>query len=148
MFSWGQRFQAPEKMRRMWICAFQFGAGTLAASSSCARVLLQSDDIACGYAHVQFLLLLSSFDAILTGVQLGLLLSGYKYWSCCKKKKTTDFSEFLTFTGCTRGICTFVDDPTKKKKALCRYDFFQQGPTVTLSIYAKKVCRQLKTQRA
>ena len=52
--------------------------------------------------------------------------AGYKYWSCCKKKKTTDFSEFLTFTGCTKGTCLFVDDPTKKKKALCRYDFFQQ----------------------
>lgn len=64
---------------------------------------------------------------------------GYKYWSCCKKKKTTDFSEFLTFTGCTQGQCTFIDDPTKRKKALCRYDFFQQGPNVTVSIYAKKV---------
>ena len=64
---------------------------------------------------------------------------GYKYWSCCKKKKTTEFSEFLTFTGCTQGKCIFTDDPTKKKKALCRYDFFQQGPNVTVSIYAKKV---------
>lgn len=64
---------------------------------------------------------------------------GYKYWSCCKKKKTTEFSEFLTFSGCTQGKCVFTDDPTKKKKALCRYDFFQQGPNVTVSIYAKKV---------
>ncbi|EKX36412.1 hypothetical protein GUITHDRAFT_165757 [Guillardia theta CCMP2712] len=64
---------------------------------------------------------------------------GYKYWSCCKKKKTTEFSEFLSFAGCTEGTCVFQDDPTKKKKALCRYDFFQQGGNVTLSIYAKKV---------
>ena len=64
---------------------------------------------------------------------------GYKFWSCCKRKKTTEFSEFMGFPGCTKGTCIFLDDPTKKKKALCRYDFFQQGSTVTLSIYAKKV---------
>ena len=64
---------------------------------------------------------------------------GYKYWSCCKKKRTTEFSEFMGFPGCTKGTCVFTEDPTKKKKALCRYDFFQQGTTVTLSIYAKKV---------
>jgi hypothetical protein len=64
---------------------------------------------------------------------------GYKFWSCCKKKKTTEFSEFMSFPGCTRGTCVFVEDPTKRKKALCRYDFFQQGSNVTLSIYAKKV---------
>eukprot|EP00960_Hanusia_phi_P017617 518949-Hanusia_phi.AAC.1 len=32
---------------------------------------------------------------------------GYKYWSCCKKKKTTEFSEFLSFAGCTEGTCVF-----------------------------------------
>jgi len=64
---------------------------------------------------------------------------GYKYWSCCSRKRTTDFTEFLGYTGCTRSLCVFQEDPTKKKKALCRYDFFQQGPTVTVSIYAKKV---------
>ncbi|KAJ1494848.1 hypothetical protein T484DRAFT_1764380 [Baffinella frigidus] len=26
----------------------------------------------------------------------------------------------------------------ERKKALCRYDFFQQGQTVCLSVYAKK----------
>lgn len=64
---------------------------------------------------------------------------GYKFWSCCKKKRTTEFSEFISFTGCTTGTCTFQEDPTKKKKALCRWDFFQQGPNVVVSIYAKKV---------
>mmetsp|Transcript_67130 Transcript_67130/g.98222 ORF Transcript_67130/g.98222 Transcript_67130/m.98222 type:complete len:160 (+) Transcript_67130:161-640(+) len=55
------------------------------------------------------------------------------------RKKSTEFAEFMGFPGCTKGECVFKDDPTKKKKALCRWDFFQVASTVTISIYAKKV---------
>lgn len=69
---------------------------------------------------------------------------GMKYWSCCQRK-TTDFEAFTSQPGCTEGehqwrdekkTSTDEDDPQTLKTA-CRYDFHQQGPTVTLSIYAK-----------
>lgn len=69
---------------------------------------------------------------------------GMKYWSCCQKK-TTDFEAFTAQAGCTEGehlwrnesnLSTNEDDPQTLKTA-CRYDFHQQGATVTVSIYAK-----------
>jgi hypothetical protein len=54
-----------------------------------------------------------------------------------KKKRTTEFSEFMGFPGCTKGACVFKEDPTKRKKALCRYLFLQQQGALSrsLSIY-------------
>ena len=64
---------------------------------------------------------------------------GYKYWSCCPSHKTTEFHDFMGFAGCKKGSCIFIEDEaTKLRNAKCRYDFYQVGPTISMSIYAKK----------
>ncbi|EDO42059.1 predicted protein [Nematostella vectensis] len=61
---------------------------------------------------------------------------GYKYWTCCMKR-TTDFNEFLGQEGCSSGTHRWVLTEEKKKKVLCRYDWFQMGNSVVISVYAK-----------
>eukprot|EP00045_Choanoeca_perplexa_P007193 m.63592 g.63592 ORF g.63592 m.63592 type:complete len:308 (+) comp13973_c0_seq1:1062-1985(+) len=63
---------------------------------------------------------------------------GYKYWSCCPKKKTFEFDEFLDFKGCTVGKHRWVkplEEQAKAKK--CRHDWFQSDTHVVLTIFAK-----------
>eukprot|EP00045_Choanoeca_perplexa_P007195 m.63601 g.63601 ORF g.63601 m.63601 type:complete len:179 (+) comp13973_c0_seq2:1519-2055(+) len=62
----------------------------------------------------------------------------YKYWSCCPKKKTFEFDEFLDFKGCTVGKHRWVkplEEQAKAKK--CRHDWFQSDTHVVLTIFAK-----------
>eukprot|EP00043_Microstomoeca_roanoka_P029136 m.20953 g.20953 ORF g.20953 m.20953 type:complete len:346 (-) comp8994_c0_seq1:165-1202(-) len=61
---------------------------------------------------------------------------GYKYWSCCPKKKTYEFDEFLEFKGCSTGKHCWVK-PKQAKVQKCRYDWFQSPEHVSLTIYAK-----------
>ncbi|KAJ9456174.1 Cysteine and histidine-rich domain-containing protein [Diplonema papillatum] len=66
----------------------------------------------------------------------------YKYWSCCDRTKKYDFDEFRAIRGCREGTetCAFTRAAAGlARKAPCRYDFFQVGSTITISIYAKKV---------
>ncbi|XP_028415435.1 cysteine and histidine-rich domain-containing protein 1-like [Dendronephthya gigantea] len=62
---------------------------------------------------------------------------GYKFWSCCMRK-TSDFDEFLKQEGCSSGNHVwFLTDEQKKKAVMCRFDHYQMGMTVVISIYAK-----------
>eukprot|EP00051_Salpingoeca_urceolata_P024629 m.434967 g.434967 ORF g.434967 m.434967 type:complete len:316 (-) comp20254_c3_seq4:76-1023(-) len=65
---------------------------------------------------------------------------GMKFWSCCQKKKTHDFDEFLGLAGCTEGECLW-EKPTEQQLEIkpCRHDFFQTGPDAVLTIFAKKI---------
>lgn len=60
---------------------------------------------------------------------------GMKYWSCCKRK-TSDFTAFLSQKGCVTGTHEW-----KLKSAVesapCRYDWHQTGSVVVISIFAK-----------
>ncbi|KAF7992793.1 hypothetical protein HCN44_005137 [Aphidius gifuensis] len=62
---------------------------------------------------------------------------GLKYWSCCPKKKTTDFSVFLALPGCTNGKHVWIVK-NNEKKIECRMDWHQTGSHVVVAIYAKK----------
>eukprot|EP00056_Hartaetosiga_gracilis_P015332 m.241597 g.241597 ORF g.241597 m.241597 type:complete len:310 (-) comp23802_c0_seq1:100-1029(-) len=63
---------------------------------------------------------------------------GYKYWSCCPKKKTIDFDEFLEMKGCATGTHRWVK-PAEAKVKKCRYDWFQSEDKIMLTVYAKCV---------
>ena len=43
-----------------------------------------------------------------------------KYWSCCSKKKTHDFDEFLAMPGCTNGVHRWFK-PKEATATKCRY---------------------------
>ncbi|EDQ91650.1 uncharacterized protein MONBRDRAFT_31101 [Monosiga brevicollis MX1] len=63
---------------------------------------------------------------------------GYKYWSCCPKKKTYEFDEFLDFKGCTVGKHRWFKPAEESAKAKqCRYDWFQSDTHVVLTVFAK-----------
>lgn len=67
---------------------------------------------------------------------------GLKYWSCCDRKKFTEFDDCMSHKGCTEGVCKFIptaEDIAKSNKTKCRYDFVQSGSSVTVTIYAKWV---------
>ena len=38
---------------------------------------------------------------------------GLKYWSCCPKKKSSDFTAFMGYPGCAKGKHKWVDDVSK-----------------------------------
>ncbi|CAD5112612.1 DgyrCDS1825 [Dimorphilus gyrociliatus] len=59
---------------------------------------------------------------------------GLKFWTCCKKR-TTEFSEFLSQKGCQEGKHVWKKEGAKK--AACRYDFFETGSNITISVYCK-----------
>ncbi|KAJ1840858.1 hypothetical protein LPJ73_006304 [Coemansia sp. RSA 2703] len=71
---------------------------------------------------------------------------GNKGWTCCKPR-ATEFDEFLQIKGCTSGRHLFVGTkPDKKVQAeKCRRDFYQSGSSVIVSIYAKKINRDVST---
>ncbi|XP_019646965.1 PREDICTED: cysteine and histidine-rich domain-containing protein 1-like isoform X2 [Branchiostoma belcheri] len=68
---------------------------------------------------------------------------GYKFWSCCTKR-TTDFNEFLSQAGCSKGKHVWIKEEGDTKKVACRFDWHQTGALVVISIYAK-VCDPEKT---
>ncbi|KAK3594810.1 hypothetical protein CHS0354_002848 [Potamilus streckersoni] len=61
---------------------------------------------------------------------------GMKYWSCCQRK-TTDFSNFLDQVGCVTGNHVWKKDEPEGAEKTCRLDWFQTGPDVTVSVFAK-----------
>lgn len=63
---------------------------------------------------------------------------GLKYWSCCPKKKTHLFDEFLARPGCTEGNHLFIQ-PKETTAVTCRRDFFQTGTNVIVNYYAKNI---------
>ncbi|XP_060841453.1 cysteine and histidine-rich domain-containing protein morgana [Rhopalosiphum padi] len=62
---------------------------------------------------------------------------GMKYWSCCNKK-TSDFNAFLEQVGCSQGEHCWIKETKTQGQTNCRLDWFQTGPWVVLSIFAKK----------
>ncbi|KAI8319848.1 chord-domain-containing protein [Martensiomyces pterosporus] len=72
---------------------------------------------------------------------------GTKGWSCCKKR-ATEFEEFLRIKGCTRGRHLFVGTKGEEKQAKaekCRRDFYQMANKVIVSVYAKKISREVSS---
>jgi len=74
---------------------------------------------------------------------------GAKGWTCCFKKKSVwDFNEFLEMPGCSTGYHKFL--PFKSEQVAvdevkCRYDWYQMGMNVIISIYAKNVLKEETT---
>lgn len=66
---------------------------------------------------------------------------GMKYWSCCSKKKTHDFDEFLSMPGCStvEGHRWFKPRDADIKAHKCRVDWIQTPTHVVITIYAKCV---------
>lgn len=65
---------------------------------------------------------------------------GMKYWSCCDRKKTHDFDEFLAMPGCTEGKHRWFKPKEEQLKAKqCRYEWFQTGDHIVLSVFAKLI---------
>ncbi|XP_008558583.1 cysteine and histidine-rich domain-containing protein morgana [Microplitis demolitor] len=62
---------------------------------------------------------------------------GLKYWSCCPRKKMTDFNQFEKHPGCAEGRHVWVAK-SMGNKAPCRMDWHQTGSFVVVSIFAKK----------
>eukprot|EP01116_Phalansterium_solitarium_P001761 TRINITY_DN11576_c0_g1_i1.p1 TRINITY_DN11576_c0_g1~~TRINITY_DN11576_c0_g1_i1.p1 ORF type:complete len:399 (-),score=108.30 TRINITY_DN11576_c0_g1_i1:13-1209(-) len=70
---------------------------------------------------------------------------GSKGWSCCKRK-VLEFDEFLKIEPCSVGRHKFVEPPkVAGAQVPCRFDFFQTGPAVTVTIYAKNVVKEQST---
>lgn len=61
---------------------------------------------------------------------------GMKYWTCCQRK-TSDFANFLEQQGCTSGTHLWIKKKTEEAQASCRYDWYQTGGSVVVSIFAK-----------
>uniref|UniRef100_A0A023GLT0 Putative cysteine and histidine-rich domain-containing protein 1 n=1 Tax=Amblyomma triste TaxID=251400 RepID=A0A023GLT0_AMBTT len=61
---------------------------------------------------------------------------GMKYWTCCQRK-TSDFANFLEQPGCTSGSHTWIKKKTAETQASCRYDWYQTGNTVVISVFTK-----------
>ena len=91
----------------------------------------------------------SSFETCQHHTGVPIFHEGMKYWSCCQKK-TSDFSTFLAQSGCTSGKHLWI----KKKEAqentdnTCRFDWFQFGSNVVVSIYSKVPITKLCYVRA
>lgn len=63
-----------------------------------------------------------------------------KFWSCCKKK-TSDFSSFLAQGGCNQGKHLWIkkkDITLENNTNSARFDWFQVGSNVVVTIYTKQ----------
>lgn len=60
---------------------------------------------------------------------------GCKYWSCCKRK-TTDFTAFLSQPGCDTGTHLWVKQGDENQ-INCRWDWHQTASNVVITVYAK-----------
>ena len=88
-----------------------------------------------------------------------------KFWSCCEKKKTHDFDEFLAMAGCVVGKHRWFK-PKEATVTKCRsvsfynihtytahshsltlrsHDFIQTADYVTVTVFAKVVDPELST---
>uniref|UniRef100_A0A1E1XVM0 Putative cysteine and histidine-rich domain chord-containing zinc binding protein n=1 Tax=Amblyomma sculptum TaxID=1581419 RepID=A0A1E1XVM0_AMBSC len=61
---------------------------------------------------------------------------GMKYWTCCQRK-TSDFANFLEQQGCTSGSHMWIKKKTAETQASCRYDWYQTGSSVVISVFTK-----------
>lgn len=61
---------------------------------------------------------------------------GMKFWSCCQRK-TSDFTNFLDQVGCQTGTHLWIKKESVDTKKSCRLDWFQTGPFVNISVFAK-----------
>eukprot|EP00037_Helgoeca_nana_P032712 m.415041 g.415041 ORF g.415041 m.415041 type:complete len:293 (-) comp29513_c0_seq1:123-1001(-) len=64
---------------------------------------------------------------------------GYKYWSCCDKKKSLDFDEFLNLPGCkTAERCMWFDEESDEAvEKPVRMDHFESGRDFVMSFFTK-----------
>lgn len=69
---------------------------------------------------------------------------GSKYWTCCKPRHA-EFEQFLKIPGCKQGRHKFCpkpgDAPQDPQQVNCRYDFYQQGDSLFVSVYGKNMDR-------
>eukprot|EP01130_Rhizamoeba_saxonica_P008768 TRINITY_DN3547_c0_g1_i1.p1 TRINITY_DN3547_c0_g1~~TRINITY_DN3547_c0_g1_i1.p1 ORF type:complete len:400 (-),score=85.33 TRINITY_DN3547_c0_g1_i1:943-2142(-) len=63
---------------------------------------------------------------------------GSKGYTCCRRR-TLLFDDFLKLEGCVVDRHKFIPEPKVDEGVKCRHDFYQIGPTITFSIFAKKV---------
>ena len=61
---------------------------------------------------------------------------GMKYWSCCQRK-TSDFDNFLSQEGCEVGKHLWIKPKNEGEEKSCRFDWYQTGPDVCISFFAK-----------
>lgn len=61
---------------------------------------------------------------------------GMKYWSCCQRK-TSDFTNFLDQVGCQKENHIWIKTVVEGANKTCRLDWFQTGPDVNVSVFAK-----------
>lgn len=73
---------------------------------------------------------------------------GSKYWTCCKPR-CAEFEEFLKIEGCKVGRHKFMPKPgdvlADPNAIKCRYDFYQQGDLVIVSVYGKNMDKAATT---
>ncbi len=64
---------------------------------------------------------------------------GYKYWSCCDKRRTIDFDSFLAYTGCQEEEkCKWFKDPDEVElRKPCRHDWYETAADVVVEVLAK-----------
>uniref|UniRef100_A0A914V1Z8 Cysteine and histidine-rich domain-containing protein 1 n=1 Tax=Plectus sambesii TaxID=2011161 RepID=A0A914V1Z8_9BILA len=62
---------------------------------------------------------------------------GLKFWSCCQRKKMTDFDQFLGLEGCTFGKHCWTKKEDSLKTQRCREDWFSRGSNIVITIYSK-----------
>ncbi|XP_041378117.1 cysteine and histidine-rich domain-containing protein 1-like [Gigantopelta aegis] len=61
---------------------------------------------------------------------------GMKYWTCCQRK-TSDFDNFLSQEGCEVGKHLWIKPKGEGEEKSCRFDWYQTGPDVCISFFAK-----------
>lgn len=62
---------------------------------------------------------------------------GYKFWSCCKKR-TTDFTTFMSQPGCETGKHKWIQSDENAASVKCRWDWHQTASNVVIAVYAKQ----------
>lgn len=78
---------------------------------------------------------------------LAVFHEGSKYWSCCKPR-CAEFEEFLKIEGCKVGrhkFCPKIGEAEDPLQVKCRYDFYQQGDYIFVSVYAKNMDKATST---
>lgn len=55
------------------------------------------------------------------------------------------FEEFLVLPGCKKDKHLFTEKKSDSNQVVCRHDWYQMGPTVVVTIYAKNVNKEKST---